>query len=554
MVRVALFRPLVVAGDAPDDGYWRIPAVFHVHTTLSDGGGTPGEVIRAAREARVAVLGISDHNNLDAKLFEGYRDGVLVLVGSELSTPSGHVLGVGLERDPAFRFNGDGLDALEDVRLLGGIPFAAHPLSTRADLRFTGFDLPGAWGLELLNGDSDARRAGPRLLLTAFFYRLNPDYALLAAASSIDPVLERWDALLAERDVAGLAGADAHGRLALTRTRALRFPAYKALFRQARNQLLLAQPLRGEAAADRAAVLEALAAGRFYIGLDALAPSEGFSFTVLDPEGRRFTMGDQVDAAGPLRARAGGRVPQAARIVLRRDGRVVGESPSRLELVLPGPGVYRAEAWLPGWPVPWVISNPVYVFDAATREARRQRAAWPWPPAPPRESQPLAFASGPPFTAEHDPGSTMEQSVVEPRTGPGRANVYTLGFRLAPPGPERPFTWCALVNREARDLGDWTGLRFRLRADGEYRLWVQLRDPNPASADEGLEWWMASARTSTEWSEVQLPFGRFRTLNPRSDGRLDPDEIQAVVFMLDHASVKPGTRGTIWFTDVGVYR
>jgi hypothetical protein len=300
-------------------------------------------------------------------------------------------------------------------------------------------------------------------------------------------------------------------------------------------------------------VLAALAAGRFYIGLDALAPAGGFSFTVEDALGRRFTMGDQVDASPSLRASVGGRVPEDARIVLRRDGRVAGEGRSRLETTLAGPGVYRAEAWVPGWPVPWVITNPVYVFDAATREARRQRAAWPGPPPSPRESAPLRFESHPPFAAEHDAASTMEEDVVETRTGLGGATVFRLGFHLAPPSPER-FTWCALVNREARDLGGWTGLRFKIRADGEYRLWVQLRDPNPASTDEGLEWWMASARTSTEWREVQLAFGRFRTLNPRSDGRLDPDETRAVVFVLDHASVKPGTRGTIWLTDVGVYR
>jgi len=85
---------------------------------------------------------------------------VLVLVGAELSTPAGHVLGLGLDRDPSFRFNGDGLDGLEDVRDLGGIPFAAHPLSARSDLRWTGWDLPGPWGIELLNGDSDARAPG----------------------------------------------------------------------------------------------------------------------------------------------------------------------------------------------------------------------------------------------------------------------------------------------------------------------------------------------------------------------------------------------------------
>ena len=56
------------------------------------------------------------------------------------------------------------------------------------------------------------------------------------------------------------------------------------------------------------------------------------------------------------------------------------------------------------------------------------------------------------------------------------------------------------------------------------------------------------------WREVQLPFSRFRTINRKSDGRLDPGQARAVVFVLDGASVKTGTRGTIWIADVGVYR
>ncbi|HEX9202922.1 MAG TPA: PHP domain-containing protein, partial [Vicinamibacteria bacterium] len=50
-LRVALWRPLEVVGEAPRDGYTRVPGVVHVHTTLSDGGGTPAEVIQAARRA-----------------------------------------------------------------------------------------------------------------------------------------------------------------------------------------------------------------------------------------------------------------------------------------------------------------------------------------------------------------------------------------------------------------------------------------------------------------------------------------------------------------------
>jgi hypothetical protein len=555
LLRIAVWRPLPLVGPAPDDGYGRASGVVHVHTTLSDGGGAPEEVILAARRTGLAFLGITDHNNVDAKPLEGYREGVLVLVGSELSTPAGHVLGLGLSRDPAWRFNGDGLDGLEDVRDLGGIPFAAHPFSPRPDLGWNGWDLPGPWGIELVNSDSDARAAGPRLLLVVLLYRLNPGYALLQSLQPPGPILRRWDEMLARRDVVGLAGSDAHSRLPLARGWSVRFPSYEALFSQCRNHLLLDRPLTGDAAADRAAVLEALGRGRFYIGLDALAPADGFLFTLEGDGGGRRTMGDHVRPRNGLRARAGGRVPEGTRIALLRDGRAVGEGRETLDLALPGPGVYRVEARVPGWPMPWVITNPVYVHDAAAQEARARAGDWPGPPAPPSEARPLASLEGKAaFDPEHDPSSWMDPEVVVSGKGPDGSPALKLAFRLAAPTASQPFTWCALVNRQARDLGGWAGLRFRVRADGEYRLWVQVRDVNPASADEGLEWWLASARTSREWREVRLPFSRFRTINSRTDGRLDVEKTRAVVFVLDGASVKVGTRGTIWFGDVGVYR
>jgi hypothetical protein len=555
LLRVALWRPIELVGAAPQDGYARVAGVVHVHTTASDGGGTPEEVIDAARSTGLAFLGITDHNNLDAKPFEGYREGVLVLVGAELSTPAGHVLGLGLDRDPAFRFNGDGLDGLEDVRDLGGVAFAAHPFSRRPDLRWNGWDLPGPWGIELLNGDSDARRAGPRVLLSVGLYRLNPAYALLQGLPAPDEALRRWDEMLAKRDVVGLAGSDAHSRLPLTKTRQLRFPSYESLFAQERNHLLLDRPLTGEARVDRIAVLDAFRRGRFYLGLDALAPAEAFRFTVEGGAGKRFTMGDHVPRPEGLRAVVDGRMPSGTRVVLLRDGRAVGEGTGSLEAALPGPGVYRVEARVPGWAVPWVITNPVYVHDEETREARRRAAAWPGPPEAAQEVRPLASLDGSTaFTPEFDPSSWVDSEVTSPGSGPEGSEALKLAFRLGAPSASQPFTWCALVNRQARDLSPWTGVRFRVRADGEYRLWVQVRDVNPASADEGLEWWLASARTSSEWREVRLPFGRFRTINRKSDGRLDPDKARALVFVLDGASVKTGTRGTIYFADLGVYR
>jgi PHP domain-containing protein len=529
--------------------------VVHVHTTLSDGGGTPEEVAAAARRAGLAFVAITDHNNLDAKPFEGYHDGVLVLVGSEVSTASsGHVLGLGLREDPAFRFSGDPGDALDDIRLLGGAAFAAHPLSAREDFRWTAWDLPGPWGLELLNGDSQWRAAGwGRLARTAALYGLNPRYALLGSLTPPDQTLARWDQLLASRPAPGLAGADAHNRVVVRKDRGLPFPSYESVFGLAVNHLLLDRPLSGEAAADGRVVVDALARGRSYVGLDALAPADGFVFTAESAAGRA-TMGDTIAALPAPRLRAGGRVPAGARLRLLRNGAVLSEAEGALDVPAPGPGVYRVEVRVPGWTVPWVLSNPIAVFDAAEAEARVGRAAWPAPVAVPAVASLLDdFEGRTSFAPGSIPEAALSRDVLDPHAGEDGGGAARMQFRLEPPTPAQPHTFAALVDWTARDLTGHGGLLFSIRADGVYRIWVQVRDQNPASTDEGTEWWFASVRTSPEWRRLAIPFARLRSINPHTDGRLDLDKVRALVFVIDRGSVKIGTSGTVWLDNIGLY-
>jgi hypothetical protein len=157
------------------------------------------------------------------------------------------------------------------------------------------------------------------------------------------------------------------------------------------------------------------------------------------------------------------------------------------------------------------------------------------------------------FRAEFDPSSWVDPKVLDPGAGPLGKPAARLAFRLGAPGPGRPHTWCALVDRQNRDLSGRTGLAVSIRGDGVYRIWVQVRDENPASPDDGTESWFASLRTSTRWRRVSLPFSRFRSLNPRSDGKLDLDKVRQIVFVLDGAAVKVGTAGTIWLDDLGTY-
>ena len=65
-LRVLLWRPYGVQGNAPSDGYTRASGVVHVHTSLSDGGGTPLDVVAAARAAGLGFVAITDHNDVDA--------------------------------------------------------------------------------------------------------------------------------------------------------------------------------------------------------------------------------------------------------------------------------------------------------------------------------------------------------------------------------------------------------------------------------------------------------------------------------------------------------
>jgi len=550
-LHAALWRPLDLTGAARDDGYTRVVGVIHVHTTFSDGGGSPEDVVAAARAAGLGFVAITDHNTLDAKPLEGYRDGVLVLVGSEVSTTAGHVLALGIP-DPVFRFSGDARDALEDIRDLGGIAFAAHPWHPRQDFRWTGWHLPGAWGLEILNLDSDWRRASwARVATATVSYAVNHRYGMLSALDATSQPLRQWDELLAERDTPGIVGTDAHARIPITKSWSVSQPSYESLFSVARNHVLLKARMTGDAGRDTALLLDALRRGASYSAIDALAPANAFSFTI-EADGRRFTMGDTAPAAANARLVVGGRLPADTTLAVLRDGREVANAHGAIDMALPGAGVYRVEAHVRGWNLPWVVTNPIYVFDEATQRARAEKAAWPRQTPPPAAVQTIdAFDGGSIFRAGCDPSSSVDRDVLDPKGGVDGGGAAKLTFRLgqgATPGDAS----CEFVNRESRSLARRKGLVFSIRSDRPYRVWVQVRDENPKTSD-GTESWFASVRTSTEWRRVAVPFAAMRSTDPTSDGTLDLEKVRAVGFVLDRGAVKLGTEGTIWIDEVGVY-
>jgi len=105
-------------------------ADLHVHSLVSDGGQTPEAIVRAAA-GRLDVVAITDHDEIAGavrarEFARGHAElGVDVVVGEEISTLNGHLLGLYLtERVPP------GLSARDTIRVVhaqGGLAVAAHP-------------------------------------------------------------------------------------------------------------------------------------------------------------------------------------------------------------------------------------------------------------------------------------------------------------------------------------------------------------------------------------------------------------------------------------------
>jgi hypothetical protein len=528
--------------------------VVHVHTNLSDGRGTPAEVVAAAKRAGADFVVITDHNRVDPEIFDsltGKPGDPVVIVGSEVSTDAGHVLAIGIT-SPTFRFSGTLSEVLDDIHHLGGCAFVAHPTSPRGDTRFTREEEPGNFGVEVVNGDTAWREASPLALsLAAWTYPANPAFALRKTLGAFDNERSLWDRLLRSRFAPAVGGTDAHGRIPISRTRSIPLPSYEALFSLVRTVVHLNGPLPASRVAARAAISRALCAGQSVVAIPSLADPLGLFFVAQTAAGETAGPGAAIRFEPGTTLRVGGAAPPGSTIRLIESGVSVAVAENRLEFPVTKPGVYRAEAYVPGERTPWVLTNPISILTAEA-ELARARAALP-------KNDPYVMGTtlidrfeGPtPFAAEHDPGSGVDEPILDAHGGRAGGGAALLSFHLN--ANPKPPVWCALVDRTVRDLSKNRGVSFWMRADGEYRVWFQIRDLNPASADEGTEAWFASVRTSAAWTLYNIPFASLRSINKTSDGSFDPAKIAHLVFVIDHGAMAFGSRGKVWIDDLMAY-
>jgi len=334
---------------------------LHIHSTYSDGDASVPELLDAARDAGLHFLVLTAHAHAKARDdgWEGWHDGVLLVVGSELHAGHHHCMALGLgDLDGAAR--PDTAGQLQAIKRRGGLAFVVHPQPVHKPLfslwtpGWTDWHLDTFDGLEIWPYMHDwIRDLQPWNFLSHW---LDPDRWVTGPEPEI---LAAWDTVGRRRRCVGIGSLDHHARRVPFRRRG---PALFELlpsryaFRTVRTHLLAPEPLpRGPEAVPR--LLALLAAGRCYVSYDLEADATGFRFHA-HRGGQAYHMGDELPAAEPVELRV--TTPHHATIRLLRDGQPLA-TVSGYELAdrVRDPGVYRVEATLDDRP--WLYSNPIYL-------------------------------------------------------------------------------------------------------------------------------------------------------------------------------------------------
>lgn len=516
---------------------------YHVHSNRSDGTGSIREIAAAAGRAGLSFVIVTDHGDGRRQPDPpAYLDGVLVIDAVELSTTSGHVVALGMRPSP-YPLGGAPSAVIEDVARLGGISIVAHPDSRKDDLRWTDWSLPFN-GIEWLNADSEWRDEGIATLARSLVtYPLSKTGSLARLFDRPAPVIRRWDSLQAQRRVVGLAAGDAHARLngESTDTRlALPFPGYEQVFRT----LSIGIPrlaITGDAAIDAELIIGAIMDGNVFSAIDALARPVGFGFTGLSA-GVRTGMGGRLPAGAPVEFSVTSNAPTDARIVLFKDGEPVADVlGAALQHTAPtGPGIYRVEVGLPEAPgqppVPWIVSNPIYVGGSgsvtpAAKAAARDRA--------------IQYGNEPAnWTVEHSPRAQGALDAVPTLEGTELRFRYALGGSVS----EGPFV---ALTMPAGPVAGYDRISFTARATQPMRMSVELRSPgNPPQGER----WHRSVYLDETARRITVFFDEMTPRGPTSQRQMDQSRAVAVLLVVDTLNTAPGSSGQMWIDDVAYER
>ena len=104
-------------------------ADLHMHTTASDGWPAPHQLVDQARRVGLDVIAVTDHDTIEGALraaeYASRRTGIHVIIGEEVSSRDGHIVGLFLEK--RIRPGMSAAATVHSIHDQGGLAIAVHP-------------------------------------------------------------------------------------------------------------------------------------------------------------------------------------------------------------------------------------------------------------------------------------------------------------------------------------------------------------------------------------------------------------------------------------------
>lgn len=344
-------------------------AVYHVHSTMSDGLGSPEEIALQAHTAGVSLVLLTDHGNpnLAATTFHRLINGVTLVGGSEARLPDGRLTFFGATDLPRYSISSFPPDAMNDARGWGAFPVIAYPDDPLYGWNYWKTDIaPG--GIEVSNLFTCVRglSVADKLLLV-LFYPFSRFYFLKSISFPANS-LAHWDGFLQMGKTWGLIAADAHGGFRIGKWGSVSTPSYNDMFSFAGlgyDRKYASQPE------------QAIRQGDFFNCIRGAGEPLLFEFSAIYHQAK-FVTGSNVPEGSDLHIQVQ-TSNQAVHLALKKNGNIL-RSVDGGELSIPNAdtGVYRVEVYLRNHlllppDVPWIMSNPIFVGDTRSAPVHKAR-------------------------------------------------------------------------------------------------------------------------------------------------------------------------------------
>lgn len=237
---------------------------IHIHSVYSDGTGDIESISKAAKNAGLDWIIVTDHNSFEIE--EGIYNGVYVIRGEEISPKDeNHYLALGINK--YIQPNVNAKHNIEAVKLNGGFGFAAH--ADESDYRRNSHQ-PIKWtnknitpdGVEIWNWFSEwADNLNDRNIFSlAYAYLFKHNLVKEANATTI----KWWDKLnnTSDKIIPAIGGIDAHALKIKGYVIPITIFPYQDMFKTIVNVISSNKPFAKDFETRKTQILEAIKTGR----------------------------------------------------------------------------------------------------------------------------------------------------------------------------------------------------------------------------------------------------------------------------------------------------